>query len=124
MADPNGIEHIPDDMPNAQSGFLVDTKSERGARSARATSRRDPAAAAQDRLAFLSEASRSLAASLDYESTLTNIAGMSASYFDAWVILDVVNDDGEIRRISVQHPDPEKQDAARALEDGLTVAIG
>ena len=117
MADLNRTEHIPDDMPNAQSGFVVDTKSERGARSARATTRRDPAAAAQDRLAFLTEASRRLAASLDYESTLANIVGMSTSYLDAWVILDVVNDDGEIRRISVQHPDPEKQDAARALRD-------
>jgi hypothetical protein len=117
VTDLNGIEHVPDDMPNAQSGFVVDTKGERGARSARTTTRRDSPAAAQDRLAFLTEASRRLATSLDHESTLTNIAGMSTTFFDAWEILDVVDDDGEIRRLSVQHPDPEKQDAARALRD-------
>jgi signal transduction histidine kinase len=113
----SGVEHIPDDMHNAQPGMVVDTKTERGTRSAKTTARRDPATTGQDRLAFLTEASRRLAASLDYESTLATIAGMSTSYFDAWVILDVVDDDGEIRRLTVHHPDPAKQEAARALRD-------
>jgi signal transduction histidine kinase len=113
----NGIEHIPDDMRNAQPGTVVDQKAARGARPARTTARREPQTTGQDRLDFLTEASRRLAASLDYESTLTSIAGMSTSYFDAWVIVDVVDDDGEIRRLTVQHPDPEKQEAARAFRD-------
>jgi signal transduction histidine kinase len=117
VADLNEIEHIPDDMPNAQSGLVRNTKNERGARSSRTTTRREPATSGEDLLAFLTDASRRLAASLDYESTLTTIAGLSTAHFDAWVILDVVDDDGEIRRLTVQHPDPEKQDAARALRD-------
>jgi signal transduction histidine kinase len=117
VADQNGIEHIPDDMRNAQPGVMVDAKSERGARSAKADTRRDPGATGEDRLALLTEASRRLAASLDYESALTTIAGMSMPLMDAWVMVDVVDDEGVIRRLTVQHPDPEKQDAARALRD-------
>jgi signal transduction histidine kinase len=117
VTDIDGMEHIPDDMRNAQPGMVVNTKSERGARSTKTTSRRDAATIGQDGAAFLTEAGRKLAASLDYESALTSIAAMSTSHLDAWVILDVVDDDGELRRLTVQHPDPEKQDAARALRD-------
>jgi signal transduction histidine kinase len=117
VTDVDGIEQGPDDMRNAQSGVVVDTKTERGARSAKPASRRELEASGHDRLAFLTEASRRLAASLDYEAALTTIAGMSTSVMDAWVILDLVDEDGEIRRLTVQHPDPQKQDAARVLRD-------
>ena len=117
MTDLNGIEHVPDDLRNAPPGSVVNAKTGRGARADRTSTRRDPAAAEQDRLAFLAEASRRMAASLDYESTLTAIAGMSSSYFDAWVIVDVVDDEGELRRLTVQHPDPDKQEAARAFRE-------
>ena len=117
VADLEGMEHVPDDLRNAPPGIVVNAKAERGARAGRSSNRRDSAAAEQDRLAFLTEASRRMAASLDYESTLTTIAGTSSSYLDAWVIVDVVDDGGEIRRLTVQHPDPDKQDAARAFRE-------
>ncbi|HST60162.1 MAG TPA: ATP-binding protein [Longimicrobium sp.] len=76
---------------------------------------RDAAEASRDRFSFLAEASRCLADSLDYESTLTTVAGMSLPYLDAWCIVDVLAEGGEVRRITVVHPDPDKQEAARAL---------
>jgi signal transduction histidine kinase len=76
---------------------------------------RDLAEASRDRFSFLAEVSRCLADSLDYEATLTTVAGMSLPYLDAWCIVDVLAPDGELRRIAVVHPDPDKQEAARAL---------
>jgi signal transduction histidine kinase len=76
---------------------------------------RDAARASRDRFSFLAEVSRCLADSLDYEATLTTVAGMSLPYLDAWCIVDVVTDVGGIRRVAVLHPDAAKQDAARRL---------
>jgi len=76
---------------------------------------RDLAEASRDRFSFLAEVSRCLANSLDYEATLTTVAGMSLPYLDAWCIVDVLTEDGEMRRIAVLHPSPDKQDAARRL---------
>jgi signal transduction histidine kinase len=78
---------------------------------------RDIAEASRDRFSFLAEVSRCLADSLDYESTLTTVAGMSLPYLDAWCIVDVLGDGGEVRRVAVLHPDPAKQDAARRLHE-------
>ncbi|MDB4909530.1 MAG: ATP-binding region ATPase domain protein, partial [Gemmatimonadetes bacterium] len=116
MAGVDGLEHTPDDVRTAHSGSVKDIQDERGARAGNRTSR-SQSAAGHDRLAFLTEASRRLAASLDYESTLTTVAGMSVPLMDAWVIVDVLGDDGTIRRLTVQHPDSDKHDAARALRD-------
>jgi signal transduction histidine kinase len=76
---------------------------------------RDAAEASRDRFSFLAEVSRCLADSLDYEATLTTVAGMSLPYLDAWCIVDVLEPGGEMRRIAVVHPDPDKQEAARTL---------
>jgi signal transduction histidine kinase len=76
---------------------------------------RDLAEASRDRFSFLAEVSRCLADSLDYEATLTTVAGMSLPYLDAWCIVDVLDEGGEVRRVAVLHPDPGKQDAARRL---------
>jgi len=76
---------------------------------------RDLAEASRDRFSFLAEVSRCLADSLDYEATLTTVAGMSLPYLDAWCIVDVLEEGGDVRRIAVVHPDPGKQDAARRL---------
>jgi signal transduction histidine kinase len=76
---------------------------------------RDVAEANRDRFSFLAEVSRCLADSLDYEATLTTVAGMSLPYLDAWCIVDVVPETGGIRRLAVLHPDPAKQEVAREL---------
>jgi signal transduction histidine kinase len=78
---------------------------------------RDAAQESRDRFAFLAEVSRCLADSLDYETTLTTVAGMSLPYLGAWCIVDVLAEDGQIRRLAVLHPDPAKQAIARELHE-------
>jgi PAS domain S-box-containing protein len=70
---------------------------------------------AQARFAFLAESSRCLADSLDYETTLATVARLALPQFGTWCIVDVVEPDGAIRRLSVIHPDPQKQRLARRL---------
>jgi signal transduction histidine kinase len=67
---------------------------------------------------FLAEASRLLADSLDYETTLGTVAMLALPHLGAWCVVDVVEDDGQIRRVAVVHPDPERQSIARELRDG------
>lgn len=66
---------------------------------------------------FLAEASRLLADSLDYETTLATVAGLSLPYLGAWCIVDLLVE-GEMRRAAVIHADPEMQVLARRLESG------
>ncbi|HEY8794188.1 MAG TPA: histidine kinase dimerization/phospho-acceptor domain-containing protein, partial [Gemmatimonadaceae bacterium] len=61
--------------------------------------------------------SRRLGASLDYETTLATVAAMRLPRGDAWSIVDVLNDDGSIRRLPVNHPDPDMQASLRALHE-------
>ncbi len=72
----------------------------------------------RDRFAFLAEVSRCLADSLDYETTLATVAGMSLPYLGAWCVVDVCDRGGDIRRLVVLHPDPDKQSLAREMRDG------
>ncbi|MDQ6887634.1 MAG: GAF domain-containing sensor histidine kinase [Gemmatimonadota bacterium] len=67
---------------------------------------------------MLSEASRLLAASLDYETTLATVARLSMPALGAWCIVDLLLDDGAMRRLAVVHPDPVMQALARKLESG------
>jgi signal transduction histidine kinase len=78
---------------------------------------RDAAESSRDRFAFLAEVSRCLADSLDYETTLATVAGLSLPYLGAWCIVDVRGPDGALRRLTVQHPDAAKQFAARTLQE-------
>jgi signal transduction histidine kinase len=67
---------------------------------------------------FLAEASRLLADSLEYETTLGTVAMLALPHLGAWCIVDVVEEDGEIRRVAIVHPDAGKQAMARELRDG------
>ncbi len=66
---------------------------------------------------FLADASQRLAASLDYEDTIVAVAGMALPYLGSWCIVDVVEQDGPMRRVGIMHPDPRKARHARRLED-------
>jgi PAS domain S-box-containing protein len=76
---------------------------------------------AQRRLAedqrFVAEASELLASSLDYETTLANLATLAVPRFADWCAIDMVGDDGSIRRLTVAHVDPEKVRWAHELAD-------
>jgi len=64
--------------------------------------------AAQERLAFLGEASALLAASLDYDDTLARIARLSVPRLADWCAVDMLTESGGIRRLATSHVDPEK----------------
>ncbi len=53
-----------------------------------------------------SEASALLASSLDYETTLESLARLSTAAFADWCAVDLVNDDGSIRHLTVSHANP------------------
>ena len=61
---------------------------------------------AERRLRFLADASSHLAASLDYETTLERVAWLAVPTLADWCLVDVLDDDGEIRRVEVAHADP------------------
>lgn len=64
---------------------------------------------------FLAEASALLAASLDYETTLASVARLAVPQLADWCTVDMVNDDGMIRRLAVAHVDPQKVALAEEL---------
>lgn len=76
------------------------------------------ASALLERARFLAEASRLLAQSLDYEATLATVARLAMPELGAWCLVDIVEEDGSIRRLAVAHPDPTKQALVRELERG------
>jgi PAS domain S-box-containing protein len=72
----------------------------------------DPAHA---RLAFLAEAGRLLASSLDYAATLANVARLTVPTLADWCAVDVLEEDGNLRRLAVVHSDPDRVELARDL---------
>jgi two-component system CheB/CheR fusion protein len=61
---------------------------------------------------MLSQASALLASSLDYETTLESLARLSTAAFADWCAVDLVNDDGSIRHLTVSHANPVLRDLA------------
>jgi PAS domain S-box-containing protein len=61
---------------------------------------------------FLAEASAILASSLDYETTLANVARLAVPRVADWCGVDVLDEDGDIRHVVVAHTDPAKVDMA------------
>jgi two-component system, chemotaxis family, CheB/CheR fusion protein len=61
---------------------------------------------------MLSKASALLSSSLDYETTLESLARLSTAAFADWCAVDLVNDDGSIRHLTVSHANPVLRDLA------------
>ena len=72
-----------------------------GEQEARAT-----AEAARLRLEFLAEASRILSTSLDYQTTLEQVARIAIPVLADWCDIHVLDETGEIQRVVVAHCDP------------------
>ena len=56
-----------------------------------------------------------LAASLEYETTLQNVARLVVADFSDWCLVDIVDRHGRVRDIAVAHRDPDKEELARTL---------
>ena len=60
-----------------------------------------------------------LASSLDYETTLANVAALVVPQLADWCVVDIVGEDGAIQRLAVAHEDPAKVERAQALIEKL-----
>ena len=72
--------------------------------------------ASQARSAFLAEASRVLGSSLDYQTTLANVAQLAVPGVGDWCAVDLLDEGGELRRLAVAHVDPAKVRLAEELQ--------
>ncbi len=70
----------------------------------------------QKRLAFLANASEVLVSSLDYETTLRNLAQLAVPTIADWCAVDMVQEDGTLNPLAVMHIDPAKVAAAQELQ--------
>lgn len=71
--------------------------------------------ASEARAAMLAEASRVLGSSLDYQTTLANMAQLAVPHLADWCTVDLLDENGELRRLSVAHADPAKVRLAEEL---------
>ena len=70
---------------------------------------------AEDSLRFLEEASRILSQSLDPEQTMAAVVRLAVPRLADWASVDMLEADGAIRRVVVQHRDPKKIELAEAM---------
>jgi signal transduction histidine kinase len=80
----------------------------------------DDAEAARRRAAFLAEAGRLLAESVDQSTTLVALTRLALPTLGAWCIVDILEESNAIHRLAIYHPDPEKQKLAEELESSWT----
>ena len=57
---------------------------------------------------FMAEAGALLGASLDYETTLEAVAALAVPSIADWCAIDLLTDDGQVRRVAAAHSDPGK----------------
>jgi PAS domain S-box-containing protein len=71
--------------------------------------------AARARLALLADASALLGSSLDHETTLEHVAQIAVPGLADWCVIDVVQEDGALRRLALVHADPQRELAEELL---------
>ena len=86
------------------------------------------ASAAQERAAFLAEAGVLLDQSLDFDTTLADLARLTVPGLADWCSIDVPGPEGRLRNVVIVHRDPAQEAAARSLLDryppGPNEAVG
>ena len=71
---------------------------------------------ADEGVRFLAEAGQALAASLDWEQTLVQVARLAVPALADWCIVDVLEEDGvTIKQVAVAAADPRKEDLLREM---------
>jgi signal transduction histidine kinase len=70
---------------------------------------------AEARLHLLVDAGATLASSLDYATTLSNVARAAVPVFADWCTVRVVGEDRNVQQVAVAHRDPAKEELAREL---------
>ncbi len=59
-------------------------------------------------LTFLTDASKVLASSLDYNKTLQNVATLAVQHIADWCLIEIIDDKGQLQSVAVRHKDPKK----------------
>jgi len=72
---------------------------------------------AEESQRFLSQASAVLSSSLNYRETLSSIARLVVPTLADWCVVDVLNEDGSLERLAVEHPNPEKVMLAYEIQE-------
>lgn len=75
------------------------------------------AESATSRATMLAEAGGLLASSLDYEATLESVTRLSTPAFADWCAVDLLNEDGSIRHLTVSHANPFMHDLAAKFQE-------
>ncbi|WP_180969940.1 PAS domain S-box protein [Deinococcus planocerae] len=70
---------------------------------------------ARQRLEALAAAGLVLASSLDERTTLGNVARVVVEHLADWVMVDLLDEQGRLRRVAAAHHDPEKDPLAQRL---------
>jgi PAS domain S-box-containing protein len=60
----------------------------------------------ENTIRFLADASRSLAALVDYQSTMQLIVRLAVPFFEDWCIVHMPDDGGELKQLATAHVDP------------------
>lgn len=72
---------------------------------------------AEEDLRFLAEAGHTLASSLDYQATLTEVGRLALSYLADLCLVDLLDESGQIQRVAALHADPEKAAVLAELQE-------
>jgi len=73
------------------------------------------------RVSFLAEAGRLLGSSLDYETTLVRVARLAVPRLADWCTIDMLDEAGQIQRLTVAHSDPSKVALSEELSDRFPI---
>jgi signal transduction histidine kinase len=115
-------QHLPKQRSQPRSADPVNPTTERLRTITEARAARDGALELEARARFLAEASRVLASSLDFETTLQSVAHLALPRLGDWCIVDVVDDEGQERPVAVASVDGADRDIARRLERSIPTA--
>jgi PAS domain S-box-containing protein len=113
-----GVVHVGSVMPRhfaQDDARLLELIADRIALAINQSALHEAQRAAQDRLAFLGEASALLASALDSETALHRLGNLIVGSVADWCAVHLLDDRGRPRLVTISHPDPEKAAAARAF---------
>ena len=79
---------------------------------------------AAQRLRFLAEVSRLLGESIDYERTLTTVARLAVPDIADWCVVDLLQPDGALARVAIEHRDPVRRQLASRLRERFPPRAG
>ncbi|MCC5635426.1 PAS domain S-box protein [Nostoc sp. CHAB 5844] len=71
----------------------------------------------EDQLRYIAEISSLLSTSLDYEETLQQIAKISVPQLADWCSVEILSEDGSIRRLPVAYANPSQAELAKRLQE-------